>query len=467
MARNPSGHSPASRAPEIMAFIRFQGQGPHLVGVWNKATLRSLLLPGALLLLLAVVLLQGRVLPLSASAINFYYYAAFGAGVLLAFRFRSSRVLSALVILYLGHRAMEFFSAGTSVVRGPGHTAFEVVAFLLPLNFLLLSFVRERGLGLSSLAPHLGLLFVESVFVAVICRPDETAAPTFLDFTIFGRHWFHWTRIPQIAWLVFVVALGVLTIRFLLFRKPVESGLLWSLATAFVALQAGGIGPAPRAYMATAALVLVGSIIENSYVLAYHDELTSLPARRAFNEALLRLETPPYSAAMLDIDHFKRFNDTYGHETGDQVLRMVAARVAQVSGGGQPFRVGGEEFCILFPGKSADEAAEHLELLRQVIESSTFHTRVTHDRRRTPHGPDRRKTPRKKVLGLRALPHNSGGQELSVTVSIGIAESSPRLQDADRVVRAADKALYLAKQSGRNRVETFAPTRVRVASRSA
>ena len=102
------------------------------------------------------------------------------------------------------------------------------------------------------------------------------------------------------------------------------------------------------------------SIIENSYLLAYHDELTTLPSRRAFNDALLRLQDP-YSIAVVDIDHFKRFNDTYGHDTGDQVLRLVAAGLSRVTGGGQAYRCGGEEFKILFPGKTTAEVVEHLE----------------------------------------------------------------------------------------------------------
>src|SRR5262249_10877216 len=165
-----------------------------------------------------------------------------------------------------------------------------------------LSFTGERRLALPSLGPPLGILFVESVFVAVICSPDETGPPGFLNWTLLGRHAMQWTRIPQMAWLAFLVAIGILTVRFLLFRKPVESGLLWALATAFVALQVGGVGPLSRAYIATSGLVLLGSIIENSYVLAYDDELTSLPARRAFNEHLQGLEAP-YSVAMVDIDH--------------------------------------------------------------------------------------------------------------------------------------------------------------------
>ncbi len=137
-------------------------------------------------------------------------------------------------------------------------------------------------------------------------------------------------------------------------------------------------------YAATAACILAASIIENSYLLAYHDELTTLPSRRAFNDALARLQEP-YSIAVVDIDHFKRFNDTYGHDTGDQVLRLVASNLARVTGGGQAYRCGGEEFNILFPGKTTPEVVEHLEHLRATIESSEFRMRGR-DRRQAARG---------------------------------------------------------------------------------
>jgi GGDEF domain-containing protein len=431
------------------------------VDLWNKGTLRSLLIPGGLLLLAAAVVLQGGFLSASAPALDFYYYSVFAAAVLLGWRFHSSRVVFALAVLLLAHRAVEFFAAGHGISAGPGRVAFEAVAFLLPLNFVVLSWIRERGFAVPAIASRLGLLFVESVFVAVICRSGDAAGPAFLRLALLDRHWFLWTRIPQPALLAFALAFAVLLARFLLYRKPVESGLLWSLAATFLALQAGGVGKIAGAYLATGGLILATSIIENSYLLAYHDELTALPARRAFNDALLRLEEP-YAIAVVDIDHFKNFNDTYGHETGDQVLRLVAARLAHVTGNGQAFRVGGEEFCILFPGKLAKEAVPHLELLRTTIEEATFLVRSGRDRRRYPaRGRDRRMTPRRKLARMARTPSPGVRAELGVTVSIGVAEPAARLQDVEQVIRAADKALYRAKQAGRNRVETSSGSRAR------
>src|SRR5207245_11801220 len=141
----------------------------------------------------------------------------------------------------------------------------------------------------------------------------EATAPAFLHPAFWGRHL--WSPVSQLPVFAFVAAFAVLLTRFLLYRKPVESGLLWSLAAAFLSLEQWGTGRTATGYMGAAGLILVSSIVENSYLLAYHDELTGLRARRAFNDALLRLEKP-YAIAAVDIDHFKSFNDTYGHETG-------------------------------------------------------------------------------------------------------------------------------------------------------
>src|SRR5258708_14549147 len=180
----------------------------------------------------------------------------------------------------------------------------------------------------------------------------------------------------------------VLLARYMLFHKPAESGFFWALSACMLALRFGGTGRIPSAYLAAAAFSLAGAVVETSYLLAYRAELTTLPSRRALHDALLRLEAP-YSIAMLDIDHFKRCNDTYGHDTGDQVLRMIATRLSRVTGGGQAYRCGGEEFAIVFPGKTTSDVLEHLEKLRADIEGSTLRLRGA-DRRQEERGPDRR-----------------------------------------------------------------------------
>jgi GGDEF domain-containing protein len=261
----------------------------------------------------------------------------------------------------------------------------------------------------------------------------------------------------------------VLLTRFMLFHKPSESGLFWALSACVLALRFGGVGRIPTAYFAAAAFVLASAIVETSYLLAYHDELTTLPSRRAFRDALLRLE-PPYSIAMLDIDHFKRCNDTYGHDTGDQVLRMIASRLARVTGGGQPYRFGGEEFAILFPGKTTSDILEHLEKLRADIAASTLRLRGP-DRRHEARGPDRRnQRPRGRTQTghvIRQLSRRAPSNQLSVTASIGVATSKGEKPSAEGVIQAADKALYRAKAAGRNRIETASAPHRRARTKAA
>jgi GGDEF domain-containing protein len=165
---------------------------------------------------------------------------------------------------------------------------------------------------------------------------------------------------------------------------------------------------------------------------------------------------------MVDIDHFKRCNDTHGHDTGDQVLRLVASRLARVGGGGQAYRCGGEEFAIVFPGKTTREVLDDLEELRARIEASSFRLRGA-DRRQQARGADRRDS--KSGGGAKkariALPASKLPDEISVTASIGVATSTQENFTAEEVIHAADKALYRAKNAGRNRIETASMPRRR------
>jgi diguanylate cyclase (GGDEF)-like protein len=412
----------------------------------TRKTVKSILFPGGVIVLAAALLLGTNWASLSLASISFFYYAVFIAGALLAWRFHSTRILFSAVVLLLGHHAMEFFAPPAA----PGRIAFEAVALLIPLNFMVLTFFPERGSENRTLGWFLALLFFESVFVAVISRPGEPV-PGFLHWSLIPDY--HW-RVPQPALLAFMIALGVLLARLIQYHRATDSGMFWSLIATWLGLQAGGAGKTGSAYFAAAALVLAGSIIENSYSLAYQDELTGLASRRAFNDALLGLKHP-YTIAAVDIDHFKRINDNFGHDTGDQVLKLVASRLARVTGGGESFRVGGEEFTILFPGRTAKDVTDHLELLRMNIESSSFKVRAAEERRKAPRDSDRRIAGVRKSRKPKPSSPETGAGAVSMTVSIGIAESRPKLRP-EEVVEQADQALYRAKQGGRNRIEIAA-----------
>lgn len=427
---------------------------------FQSGGIKALVLPGGALLAIAALLGLGGLSAHFGWVIEVCYYAAFVAGLLLAWRFHSSRVFSALIVLLLAQQAVAFFiSQGHSLSSGVGLTALEAVCFLVPLNFALLAFTKEQGVDVPSLVPFLVLLFLQAVFVAVISRPAPAAGSTLFHGAILNKSWFFGTRIPQVAWLMFVIVAVSLVVRGWQRPRPVESGFLWALTSFFLGMNAGVTGAAAKTYIGMSAVMLLTSIVEISYAMAYRDELTGLPSRRSFNDAKQRLEAP-YAIAGVDIDHFKSVNDTFGHETGDEVLCLVASRLARVTGGGEAYRVGGEEFTILFPGKTSTEIFSDLEELRMAIENSVFHLRGA-DRRAQPRGPDRRSGAKKTSRRT----YSSSKGELRVTVSIGVAEPLTSESQVEDVIRWADEALYRAKKSGRNRIEVGGETRTKTRAR--
>ena len=146
-----------------------------------------------------------------------------------------------------------------------------------------------------------------------------------------------------------------------------------------------------------------------------------------------------YAIAMCDVDHFKKFNDSYGHDAGDQVLRKVAAKLSQVGGGGRAFRYGGEEFLIVFRGRSARQSEPFVESLRRAIAEEGF---VLRD----PDRPTRKQRPSGDQT-------EASDRKVSISLSIGLAERSKRHSTPELVLDAADEALYHAKEAGRNCVK--------------
>lgn len=176
---------------------------------------------------------------------------------------------------------------------------------------------------------------------------------------------------------------------------------------------------------------------QSNYQVTYKDALTGISGRRALEDYLCTLGRH-YAIAMLDVDHFKKFNDTYGHDVGDQVLRMVASKVSQVQGGGKAFRYGGEEFTIVFNRKSADEAFVFLEAVRDSIQ---HYEMVLRSEDREPNKKAGKESRGKSV--------KSKVKTVSVTISIGVANSQSGCAPKE-VIKSADELLYKAKEQGRN-----------------
>ncbi|MGH7278346.1 MAG: diguanylate cyclase, partial [Candidatus Rokuibacteriota bacterium] len=336
-------------------------------------------------------------------------------------------------LLFLADRALQ--QVGGAAGGGNAGIVFGTIALLLPLDLAALAWTAERGV-LSRRARWLVVALVaQPLALALLVQPEASPLAALVTAAPAALRGVTPLTVPALA--AFGLAFVLVVVRVALHRTALHAGAAWAVLAAFCALAGGGETLGASLYFATGGLVLVIALIEASHGMAYGDELTGLPARRALNEALVSLGDQ-YAVAMVDIDHFKKFNDTHGHAVGDQLLRMVGATLERVAGGGRAFRYGGEEFAVIFPGKSMEDALPHLEELRHAIATAPFAVRG--------HGRPRRRpeTPRA----------SNGARNVNVTVSIGVAGPGRRLATPDQVIKAADKALYRAKKAGRNRVCT-------------
>ena len=163
-------------------------------------------------------------------------------------------------------------------------------------------------------------------------------------------------------------------------------------------------------------------------ILATQDALTGCLNRRAFFErferawAAAKEANKPLACVMIDNDHFKNVNDTYGHHVGDEVLRKVAAILRSLHRADELVcRYGGEEFCVVLPGCDLRDAERQAERIRKAIQSVEF----------------------------------DSPKELRLTASLGVSDLTCNAPDPQELINQADKCLYVAKRQGRNRVVVF------------
>lgn len=393
----------------------------------------SLLVPeGPILVGAALLVTLPALRPAAVGLVAVYPYTVLAAALLLGWRFNRSRLVFAVALLALAQ-----YVTGGGGATPEQRLFFHAATFLLPLNLALVALLAERGTVTPAGLVRWTLIAVQVIVVAFLARSFPAQATAVLTTRILPAVLTRWTPIAQPAILAFLAAGAVLVVAWLREPQSPVRAYAYALLAAFLGLTWKAAGPGQEIWLATAGLVLVVTVVEASYLMAYRDGLTELPARRALNEALPRL-SGQFTVAMIDVDRFKQFNDRWGHDAGDHVLRMVAARLAVVEGGGKAYRYGGEEFAVLFPGKGAEECLPHLEQLREAVEKSRFTLRRRFRPRKKPAAPKGRKT----------------AEKITITVSIGVAEKNHRHATPDQVVVAADKALYRAKEAGRNRVST-------------
>jgi diguanylate cyclase (GGDEF)-like protein len=376
--------------------------------------------------------------PASLAGVKVYGpYLVFALAAALATAFNRGRALFALLALVTAYAAQQaWLQQGLDGL--PSRAIYAGLTVFVPAFLALLAVLPERGTLNRHGAARFCILTALIAFTAWVAATGQSgiadwAYRKFLDPAPFSAG-----RIPQLA--IAVTAAGVIAAMAaaLIRRSAVAAGLAGAIIAFAVAAHVPTASVTFAVFTMAAELMVAIAVLQDTFRMAFRDELTGIPSRRALNEQLAALGNR-YTIAMLDVDHFKKFNDTHGHDLGDQVLKLVAAQIGRVGGGGKAFRYGGEEFTVLFPGTDVEDAIPHLEAVREDIESYRMALRGASR-------PARTRRAKRQRGGWR------GRNAVSVTVSIGVAERNGRFDTPQEVIEAADRALYRAKEKGRNRL---------------
>jgi len=377
-------------------------------------------------------------LPRSLAGFSIYSpHIMFVLGIALAVGYGRGRAVFALLILATAYASRQWW-LHEGIDGFHARAVYAALTIFVPLDLALLSVVPERGVLNRHGALRFGVFLAQIAFTAWVFVAGPTDLVDFVYQKVLDPSPFSAGRLPQIAMLAIALGFLVAVIAAFVSRSHLNASFAGAIAAFAVAAHVPNAYVSFASFIAAAELMVAIAVLQDTFRMAFRDELTGIPSRRALNEQLAALGNH-YAIAMLDVDHFKQFNDTYGHDLGDQVLKMVAAHIARVGGGGRAFRYGGEEFTVVFPGKDADDAIPYLEAVRLSIESYRMALRGADRPART------RRTKRQRGGWRRR-------RGVSVTVSIGVAERNGRLDRPQEVIEAADRALYRAKEKGRNRL---------------
>jgi diguanylate cyclase (GGDEF)-like protein len=419
--------------------------------------LKAVAIPALVLLVVGIIALTSHRLPASLGTFGVLGpYTVLPIGTAIALWFNRGRAFIALISLLVAFAAFRI-SLSFGIEDFPVHAVLTAAAIFVPANILAVLLLPERGIV------HFrnyrwallgGIEILLTVWVA-------TAGRTTLSGTSWHDALNHWllraAPTPLLGRLFMAGALIMALKTAWPHFSPLEVGMVGAVIAFFIACEWPYHAAVYGMFIFAAGTILLLAVLQESHRLAFRDDLTSLPSRRALQEKLVALG-PAYTIAMVDVDHFKKFNDTHGHDIGDQVLKLVAARLAAMDGGGKAFRYGGEEFAVLFPDRKIDEVVPYLETLRQSIEGYKMALRSDQQRRGEPRKNSDRRNQAQSSLALTVVEapplRTNRPEQLSVTVSIGAAQRSELLTTPESVIRAADEALYRAKEAGRNRLST-------------
>ena len=395
-------------------------------------------IPGGLILFAAIGFLRPQGLPSWLhQPIAAFPFVVLAFGLIFGWYLSHARMVFSLLALAIADRTLLLFPVMGSDPSPLNHTVFSITAFLLPLNLLTFSILKDNASSTFRSTISLIVVLVQPFLVLWLCKPEQQDLAAVFQLTYVSWISTSWTRIPQAALLMlFVVGLMHL-VRFTINRDPFDGGSAWAIPAVFLAFHGQQLGWQSTNFFATAGLILFVSLIQSSYQRTYLDDLTGIAGRLAYEEATAQAEKQ-FALAVLSIDQLKTYANTHGKSVAEQILKLVAPKVQANCQGGRVFRISGEELTLLFRNQSAVETLVALEQVRKAVETVSLYLR----------GRDRVWEDRRGMLSP-----GSKDRELPLSVSIGVAGKSEESSTLNLVIKSAYRALYDAKAAGGNVVK--------------
>lgn len=366
-----------------------------------------------------------------------------GISLFLCVWFKQDQPFFLLFITIIAYLLIDYFSGHQHDSNYYTLVAYPLMCILYPINICILTQTRHHTFFLPTFIQKIVILAVEivSIYFLTYFIPSlfgETVNICFqeniskiFNFS-FGLLSDFQMAIPPISFLVFMGCFAYSIFKANSKFDYLHCAYLAVFFLTFLSFYFISVRGVPTSlFLAGIGCVLL-ALLQTSHTMAFLDELTNIPGRRALMSTLLQYDKQLYTLAMIDIDFFKRLNDSYGHEVGDQGLRMISARLVELSKTGHLYRYGGEEFVLLFLHRKLEEVLDEIEETREIISTSDFFLR-----------------PHKKsiIAGIEKYPYMAS---IKITLSIGVSEKRPGESPED-VMNIADQALYKAKQTGRNK----------------
>ncbi|PMG25294.1 GGDEF domain-containing protein [Vibrio splendidus] len=364
-------------------------------------------------------------------------YILLSVAVLLCHTFRQGRMAMVSLTMLVAYLIIQV-RLQTPLNTGTTLLELSLLAALVPVTCLLVYAFPDNGVNSKSMLLYAIVLVLFMVWAQLIVSHFHAGGfESWSEGLLFIVRDF--SKLPFFLVLYSLCLLGLTAILVLVYNRSIDvvvySTILLSSCT-FIFFDVQYISSTMFSLSGTLIIVYVMSA---SHDMAFNDQLTNIPGRHALEVDMKHLGRK-YSMAMVDIDHFKKFNDTYGHDIGDDVLKLVARILRETTGGAKAYRYGGEEFTIIFKGKYTEQVKEHLQVLISEIQNYDMTIRNSHER------------PDDHEVGIKNRGQNGKPSEVvNVTVSIGLSDSTTT-KHPEEVLKLADKALYKAKETGRNKL---------------